>query len=162
MPNPNLYLYANYNRNSWRYIFQLICFSQVYWPEQGEFHGLPTLTVLPWFQCKSHSLMATQANLMGSPFRYVNIYRCHAGLFYTAVYIVEFLYKNVSTSTWSCFRYKAHIEVLVWHCLCDRQLQELKFKVFFILSEDRSVLWYNFNQPQIHAVRFRQPTCKTQ
>ena len=33
-------------------------------------------------------------------------------------------------SFWACFQYKAHIEGLVWHCSCDRQLKELKFKVF--------------------------------
>ena len=39
--------------------------------------GLPTLTVLPWvsrFQCRSHGLTATQANLTGFPLRRVNIY----------------------------------------------------------------------------------------
>ena len=43
--------------------------------------GLPTLTVLPLvsqFLCKSHNLMATQGNLTGSQFRYVNIYRCRS------------------------------------------------------------------------------------
>ena len=83
MPNPNLYLYANYNR-----IFlgpctptglflvkstdlkRLLCWG---------IPGLPTLTVLPWvswFQCKSHSVTATQGNLMSSPFCCVTIYRC--------------------------------------------------------------------------------------
>ena len=32
MPNPNLYLYANYNWNFWRHVFR---FSQVYRPEQA-------------------------------------------------------------------------------------------------------------------------------
>ena len=43
--------------------------------------GLPTLTVLrrvSRFQCKSHILTATQGNLTGSPFRYVNIYKCQS------------------------------------------------------------------------------------
>ena len=32
---------------------------------------------LAWFQCKSHGLMATQANLTGSPLYHVNIYKWH-------------------------------------------------------------------------------------
>ena len=32
---------------------------------------------LSWFQCKSHSLVATQANLTGSSLCHVNIYKCH-------------------------------------------------------------------------------------
>ena len=38
-------------------------------------------------------------------------------------------YKRVSVSMWACFRYKAHIEGLMWYCLRDQQLKELKFKV---------------------------------
>ena len=40
-----------------------------------------TLTVLPWvsrFQCKSHGLTATQANLTGSPLCRVNNYKCYS------------------------------------------------------------------------------------
>ena len=47
----------------------------------GLSRGLPTPTVLPWvswFQCKFHGLMATQANLMGSPLRHVNIYKWYS------------------------------------------------------------------------------------
>ena len=38
--------------------------------------------------------------------------------------------KRVFASMWACFWYKAHIEGLVWHYLCDWRLKELKFKVF--------------------------------
>ena len=63
--------------------------------------GLPTLTVLPWvsrFQCKSHSLTATQGNLTGSPFRYVNIY---AGLMVQVTPISHFQRCDVGYGHWS-------------------------------------------------------------
>ena len=49
----------------------------IYW----RIPGLPTLTALPQvsrFQYKSHSLTTTQGKLTGSPFHYVNIYRCRS------------------------------------------------------------------------------------
>ena len=66
-------------------LFQLICFTA--WPAWTGFYtwkfqpcqlsGFYPMWVSQ-FQCKSHGLMATQANLTGSPLCCVNTYWCHS------------------------------------------------------------------------------------
>ena len=61
--------------------------------------GLPTLTVLPWvsqFQCKSHGLAATQANLTGSPLRCVSIQKWYSN----GASDADFLPQQMKNAAW--------------------------------------------------------------
>ena len=133
MPHSILHHYKHQSHNIlcrytlFRALFQgwMLC-----WALNALTSGLPTLTVSPWvsrFQCKSHSLTATQANLTGSPLRHVNIYKCYSN----SASDVDFLPQQTKYAAWCWkrlpnFAYRGrelhgHDTKPCIHKLCKRQ-----------------------------------------